>query len=127
MEDSNKESKKDEKEKKDIKKSDKEDKEDSDFTPEDKEKVQQEINTYILEAYKLQGNKILKDIDVSLQKINTDSETRIKAYARIQRTLEMRKKRIQNMDLSENNKTILTAYLQYMINALEKKQANLKD
>lgn len=82
---------------------------------------------YILEVYKLQGSKILKDIDVSLQKINTDSETRIKAYARIQRTLEMRRKRVQNMDLSENNKAILTAYLQYMITALEKKQANLKD
>jgi hypothetical protein len=38
----------------------------------EKEKVQREINSYILEAYKIQGNKILKDIDISLQKINLD-------------------------------------------------------
>ncbi len=97
------------------------------FSEEDKDKVQQEINNYILEAYKLQWNKILKDIDASLQRINPDVETRIQAYDHIQKTLAMREKRIQAMALSENNKTILTAYLDYMIQSLEKRQAELKN
>lgn len=109
----------------------KEEKEDSvddeNFSQEEKERVQREIGMYILEAYKFQWNKILKDIDVSLQKINSDSETRIQAYFRIQKTLEMRRKRVQNMDLSDNNKEILTQYLDYMIAALEKRQIELKD
>lgn len=93
----------------------------------EKEKVQREINSYILEAYKIQGNKILKDIDISLQKINLDNETRIQAYARIQKTLEMRKRRVQNMDLSDNNKSILIKYLDYLISILKRRQAELKD
>jgi hypothetical protein len=93
----------------------------------DKEKVQQEINTYILEAYKIQWNKILKDIDSSLQKINPDAETRIQAYYNIQKTLEMRKKRVRAMTLSDNNKDILNDYLEYMIQALKKRQAELKE
>lgn len=95
--------------------------------PEEKEKVQNEINSYILEAYKIQWNKILRDIDISLQKINPDAETRIQAYARIQKTLEMRKKRIQNMDLSDNNKSILIKYLDYLISALKRRQTELKE
>lgn len=94
---------------------------------EEKEKVQKEINAYILEAYKIQWNKILKDIDISLQKINPDVETRIQAYARIQKTLEMRKKRVQNMDLSDNNKSILIKYLDYLVSILKRRQAELKD
>ncbi len=94
----------------------------------DKDKVQQEIGSYILEAYKIQWNKILKDIDTSLQKINPETDARIQSYDRIEATLAFRKKKIiENTDLSDTNQDIITSYLDFMIQSIEKRKAELAE
>jgi hypothetical protein len=94
----------------------------------DKDKVQQEISSYILEAYKIQWNKILKDIDVSLQKINPETDVRIQSYDRIEATLNYRKEKIlDNTELSDSNRDIIINYLNYMIQSIEKRKNELED
>jgi hypothetical protein len=43
-----------------------------------------EINKAIIQLYKMQGNKVLKELDQSLQKFYDDDETRMQAYKQIQ-------------------------------------------
>jgi hypothetical protein len=94
----------------------------------EKERIRQEINNSIIEAYKLQWSKILKDIDTTLQKMNLSDEEKLEAYDRIQETLEARKKKIQTSpELSEKNKDIIGAYLNYMITSLGKRKITLSD
>ena len=88
----------------------------------EKENIQNLINSYILETYKAQWEKILKDMDLNLQKKIPDVEKRIKAYDSIQTTLELRKNRIMKVNLSENNRQLLSDYFDYMIDALEKRK-----
>ena len=89
--------------------------------------VKKEINAYIIEAYKLQWAKILKDIDSSLQKLDLDDEGIREAYQRIRDTLDTRRKKLQSSDtLSENSKEILSEYLAYMIVGLNKRIKDLK-
>jgi hypothetical protein len=94
---------------------------------EEKENVQWLINSYILEAYKAQWDKILKDMDLSLQKKIPDIEKRIQAYESIQTTLQLRKNRILKVNISDINKTLLTSYFDYMIQSLEKKKESLRE
>ncbi len=60
------------------------------------EEKKTEINAQriILEVYKIQGNKILKDMDASIEKINPDPKIRIEIYSSIQKTLEFRKQKL---------------------------------
>ncbi len=88
----------------------------------EKENIQNLINSYILETYKAQWEKILKDMDLNLQKKIPDIEKRIKAYDSIQTTLELRKTRILKVNLSESNKQLLSDYFDYMIDSLEKRK-----
>ncbi len=93
----------------------------------EKDTVQWLINSYILETYKAQWDKILKDMDISLQKKIPDIEKRTQAYTSIQKTLELRKNRILKVDISEINKVLLSSYFEYMIDALEKKKEGLRE
>ncbi len=93
----------------------------------EKETVQTLINSYILETYKAQWDKILKDMDVSLQKKIPDVAKRIQAYDSIQTTLELRKTRILKVNISEANKDLLSSYFNYMIAALEKRKDSLSE
>ncbi len=93
----------------------------------EKETVQWLINSYILETYKAQWDKILKDMDLSLQKKIPDIEKRTQAYTSIQTTLELRKNRILKVNISEVNKSLLNSYFEYMIDSLEKKKESLKE
>lgn len=89
--------------------------------------MKKEINAYIIEAYKLQWAKILKDIDSSLQKLDLDDEGMREAYQRIRDTLDSRRKKLQSSDtLSDNSKEILSEYLAYMIVGLNKRIKDIK-
>jgi hypothetical protein len=86
-----------------------------------------EINKAIIQLYKIQWNKVLKELDQSFQKFYEDDETRLQAYKQIQSTYVALKKKSQNTEMSENNKKILWAYLDYMISMLEKKIQELTE
>ena len=89
--------------------------------------IETTVNNYILGVYKLQGNKILQDLDVSLQKLTLSPQERIEAYASIQATLRLRKSEVlKDVTLQKNSRTILLGYLDYMIQSLEDRKTNTK-
>jgi hypothetical protein len=59
------------------------------------QKTEKNAQKIILEVYKIQGNKILKDMDVSIEKVNSDPKIRIDIYSSIQKTLELRKQKVE--------------------------------
>jgi hypothetical protein len=110
---------------KNIEKDQKEDEGSGDTNTEDK-KTEKNAQKIILEVYKIQGNKILKDMDASIEKVNPDPKVRIEVYSSIQKTLEFRKQKLEKSELSDESKDILTGYIEYMIAAIEKKKKNLE-
>lgn len=101
---------------------------DKSLSEQEKERVKKEINSYITETYKLQWNKILKDIDASLKKLNLTEAEQVDAYEKIQETLRERKKVvISNQDMTSANKQIIINYLDYMISSIEKKKKLLSE
>lgn len=85
--------------------------------------IQTTVNDYILQIYKLQSNKILKDLDISLEKVATTPQARIKAYDNIKNTLRARKEEVlENTSMGENSKKILARYLDFLILEIEKQQ-----
>ena len=89
-------------------------------------KTETNAQKIILEVYKIQGNKILKDMGTSIEKVNPDPKVRIEIYSSIQKTLEFRKLKLEKSDLSDESKDILTGYIEYMIAAIEKKKKSLE-
>lgn len=92
------------------------------------EEKKTEINAQriILEVYKIQGNKILKDMDASIEKINPDPKIRIEIYSSIQKTLEFRKQKLWKSEMSNDSKDILIWYIDYMVSAIEKRKKTLE-
>ncbi len=61
----------------------------------EEKKTEKNAQNIILEVYKIQGNKILKDMDISIEKLNPDPKIRIDIYSSIQKTLELRKIKVE--------------------------------
>lgn len=61
----------------------------------EEQKTEKNAQKIILEVYKIQGNKILKDMDISIEKVNPDPKIRIDIYSSIQKTLELRKIKVE--------------------------------
>lgn len=93
---------------------------------EDHEKVKQDIHAYIIESYKTQGTKILKDLDIKLQKSIPDKAERKEAYKKIRSSLDLRKKRIESLDTSTIKKEILSEFLDHMISTIDKRISELE-
>lgn len=100
--------------------------EDTELTIEEKEKVKQELNAYIIDSYKAQWNKIMKELDAKLQKAIPDPDEREDAYKKILISLQLREKRINNMKAGETKKLILKEFLNHMITNIEKKIENIE-
>lgn len=92
----------------------------------EEKKTEKNAQKIILEVYKIQGNKILKDMDTNITKVNPDPKVRIEVYTWIQKTLEFRKQKLEKSEMSEESKDILTGYIDYMLYAIEKKKKNLE-
>ncbi len=61
----------------------------------EEKKTEKNAQKIILEVYKIQGNKILKDMDINIEKVNSDPKIRIDIYSSIQKTLELRKQKVE--------------------------------
>lgn len=91
-----------------------------------KEKIKQEISSYIIDSYKAQGDKILKDIDQTLQKTAPEKNDRIEAYKKIRTSLEARRNKNNiSKETSETNKIIVGQFLTHMIDSIDKKISEL--
>ena len=92
----------------------------------EEKKTEKNAQKIILEVYKIQGNKILKDMDTSIEKVNSNPKIRIDIYSSIQKTLELRKQKVEKGVMSNESKWILVWYIDYMVTAIEKKKKNLE-
>jgi hypothetical protein len=70
-------------------------------------RTEQLFSKLTIEAFKFQGNKILKDMDTSIEKKYPDPRVRIEVYASIQQTLNLRKDKLEKSDFSNEAKDIL--------------------
>ncbi len=93
---------------------------------EEEEKIKQDINSYIIESYKAQGTKIIKDLSTKLTKTLPDTNERQEAYRKIQDSLELRKNRMEKVKMSETKRLILEEFLNHMIDLLGKKIEELE-
>lgn len=100
--------------------------EDPDISQEEEAKVKKDLNEFIIESYKAQGTKILKELDIKLQKSLPETSERIEAYKKILSSLELREKRLERMKTSQTKKIILKGFLDHMINSLKKKIESLE-
>ncbi len=91
-----------------------------------KEKIKQEISAYIIDSYKAQWDKILKDIEQTLIKTMPEKNDRIEAYDKIQQSLVARReKNKSSTKVSETSKVIIDAFLTHMIDSIEKRKTEL--
>lgn len=93
---------------------------------EEEEKIKQDINSYIIESYKVQWTKIIKDLSTKLTKTLPDGDERQEAYRKIQDSLELRKNRMEKIKMSETKRLILEEFLNHMIDLLGKKIEELE-
>lgn len=77
--------------------------------------VMQDINAYILDAYRAQWDKILRNLDMSLKKTMPKVKDQIAAYRRLKQTLIENKEHIQNIDISETRRELIVTFLNYFI------------
>lgn len=84
-------------------------------------KLKRDINSYIIESYKAQGNKIIKDLSSKLTKTIPEQEERKLAYEKIQESLKIRLEKTEEIENSNSKKEILQEFLKHLIQLLDKK------
>ena len=95
-------------------------------TEEKKEQIKETISSFIIDSYKAQGDKILKDIDQTLQKTTPNKDDRIEAYKKIRISLEARRERNNlSKKVSETSKFIVGEFLLHMIDSIDKRISDL--
>ncbi len=88
---------------------------------EEEQKLKQDINTYIIESYKAQWSRIIKDLSIKLAKSIPDKTDRQEAYRKIRMSLETRLEKTGKLKMSETKKLILKEFLSHTIDLLDKK------
>lgn len=84
-------------------------------------KLKKDINSYIIESYKAQWNKIIKDLSIKLTKTIAEPEERKLAYEKIQESLKSRLDKTEDLEGSDSKKEILQEFLRHLIQLLDKK------
>lgn len=84
-------------------------------------KLKRDINAYIIESYKAQWNKIIKDLSIKLTKTIPDLNERKVAYQKIQESLKIRLEKTEETEWSSSKKEILQEFLRHLIYLLDKK------
>ncbi len=91
----------------------------------EEEKLKKDINTYIIESYKAQWSKIVKELSIKLTQTLPDPKDRQEAYKKIRSSLELRLERIVRVKMSDTKKLILQEFLSHIISLLNKKVEEL--
>lgn len=89
--------------------------------------IVQDINTYILDAYKAQGDKILKNLDISLKKTMPKSADQIDAYRRLRSALISNIQQAKEANMSDTRRGLVVAYLNYLIDQITLRISELQE
>jgi len=82
----------------------------------------EEIDSAIIDSVKTDAEKNIKELDSSLKELYWDDlDQLLEAYKRIKKTLVSQKKKAVSKDMSDSNRKIWDAYLDYMILLIDKR------
>ncbi len=92
----------------------------------DKEKTINDINTFLIESYKIKIDRILMNLNLSLERItNNDPIAQAKLLDKIRVDINTKIQVINSRNLSENRKKILSSVFSYIQENLEAKISKL--
>lgn len=92
----------------------------------DKEKTINDINTFLIESYKIKIDRVLANLNTSLERItNNDSVAQAKLLEKIRSDISMKIQIINSRSISENRKKILSSVFSYIQENLDTKISKL--
>ncbi len=92
----------------------------------DKEKTINDINTFLIESYKLKIDKILSNLNISLERVtDNDPIAQAKLLEKIRNDIDTKIQVINTRTISENRKKILSSVFSYIQENLDAKISKL--
>lgn len=86
----------------------------------DREKTINDINTFLIETYKLKIDRILANLNTSIERVtNNDPVAQAKLLEKIRGDIDAKIQIINSRDISENRKKILSSVFAYIQENLE--------
>ncbi len=88
----------------------------------DKEKTINDINTFLIESYKLKIDRILANLNISIERItNNDTTAQARLLEKIRGDVSSKIEVINSRSISENRKKILSSIFSYIQENLDAK------
>lgn len=98
----------------------------SDAVKKDKEKTINDINTFLIESYKLKIDRILSNLNMSLERVtDNDPVAQAKLLEKIRNDIDAKIQVINSRSISENRKKILSSIFSYIQENLDAKISKL--
>lgn len=98
----------------------------SDALKKDKEKTMNDINTFLIESYKLKIDRILSNLNMSLERVtDNDPVAQAKLLEKIRNDIDTKIQVINSRSISENRKKILSSVFSYIQENLDAKISKL--
>lgn len=92
----------------------------------DREKTINDINTFLIESYKIKIDKILANLNMSLERVtNNDPAAQAKLLEKIRGDISTKLQIINSRNVSENRKKILSSVFSYIQENLDAKISKL--
>lgn len=92
----------------------------------EKEKTMNDINTFLIESYKLKIDKILSNLNLSLERItNNDPIAQARLLEKIRGDIDSKIHAMNSRNISENRKKILSSVFSYIQENLDAKISRL--
>jgi len=92
----------------------------------DKEKTINDINTFLIESYKLKIDRILANLNISIERItNNDTTAQARLLEKIRGDVSSKIEVINSRSISENRKKILSSIFSYIQENLDAKISKL--
>jgi len=92
----------------------------------DKEKTINDINTFLIESYKLKIDRILANLNISIERVtNNDTTAQARLLEKIRGDVSSKIEVINSRSISENRKKILSSVFSYIQENLDAKISKL--
>ena len=92
----------------------------------DKEKTMNDINTFLIESYKIKIDKILINLNLSIERVtNNDPVAQAQLLEKIQSAISLKIQTMNTREISENRKKVLSSVFSYIQTNLDAKISQL--
>lgn len=101
-------------------------KQDTEAEKKDKEKTMNDINTFLIESYKIKIDKILINLNLSIERVtNNDPVAQAQLLEKIQSAISLKIQTMNTREISENRKKVLSSVFSYIQTNLDAKISQL--